>query len=151
MFAKNVFKVPNPGYAATVEESFAAQRVMTLFGAALSRVEPGLVEIGLPYRTDLTQQDGFLHAGVVTTVVDSACGYAALTLMPREANVLTVEFKVNFLAPAVGERFSAAGRVLRSGRTLKVCQGDVYAFTGSQRKHVALMTATMTTLLPAEK
>ena len=146
-----MFAALNPDYAAAVRTSFAAQKVMALLGASVTFVTPGSVEIGLPYRADLTQQDGFLHAGVVTTLVDSACGYAALTLMPREANVLTVEFKVNFLAPAVGERFSAAGRVLRSGRTLKVCQGDVYAFTGSQRKHVALMTATMTTLLPAEK
>ncbi len=146
-----MFEALNPDYAAAVRTSFAAQKVMALLGASVTFVTPGSVEIGLPYRADLTQQDGFLHAGVVTTLVDSACGYAALTLMPREANVLTVEFKVNFLAPAVGERFSAAGRVLRSGRTLKVCQGDVYAFTGSQRKHVALMTATMTTLLPAEK
>ena len=146
-----MFEALNPDYAAAVRTSFAAQKVMALLGASVTFVTPGSVEIGLPYRADLTQQDGFLHAGVVTTLVDSACGYAALTLMPREANVLTVEFKVNFLAPAVGERFSAAGRVLRSGRTLKVCQGDVYAFTGSQQKHVALMTATMTTLLPAEK
>lgn len=146
-----MFEVVNPNFARDVRESFAAQRVMALLDASMIGLEPGLVEISLPYRDDLTQHNGFLHAGIVTTILDSACGCAALTLMPEGANVLSVEFKVNLLLPAVGDTFTARGRVVRSGRNLKVCQGDVYAHTGLEVKHVALMTATMMTLLPKKE
>src|SRR6185503_4537469 len=95
----------NPSFAEEVERSFARQPIMNLIGARLSLVEPGIIEITLPYRADLTQQHGFLHAGVVTTIADSACGYAAYSLMPAGSEVLSVEFKVNLLRPAEGETF----------------------------------------------
>ena len=122
-----VFIPPYAQYAERVQASFAKQQIMRLIGAEITRVEPGLVEITLPFRDDLTQQHGFLHAGVVTTIVDSACGYAALSLMPEGTGVLSVEYKVNFMAPARGGLFVAQGRVLRAGRTITVCAGDVLA------------------------
>ena len=137
---------PDPAFAERVRRSFARQRLMATLGATLARVAPGEVEIALPFREELTQQHGFLHAGAVTSAVDSACGYAALTLMPAGAAVLTVEFKVNLLAPAEGERFLARGRVVRAGRTLSVCTGEVTAFRGAEEKTVALMTATVMTV-----
>ncbi len=119
---------------------------MRLIGATWERVEPGLVEIRLPFREDLTQQHGFLHAGVVTTVLDT-CGYAALSLMPVGAGVLSIEYKVNLLAPARGSLFIARGRVLRAGRTIVVCAGDVVVSLpdGERRQEetVATMLATM--------
>jgi uncharacterized protein (TIGR00369 family) len=140
------FPILDPDFEARVRESFARQRVMLTLGAALGAVEPGEVVVELPFRDDLTQQDGFLHAGVVTTIVDSACGYAAFTLMPREASVLTVEYKVNLLAPAIGERFIARGRVLRPGKIITVCSGEVVAVRASVEKPVATMLATMIAL-----
>lgn len=139
----------DPGFAQRVRASFARQAVMQTLGAALDRVEPGEVDIALPFRADLTQQHGFLHAGVVTTVVDSACGYAALSLMQPEAAVLSVEYKVNLLAPAAGERFLARAVVIRSGRTLVVCRGDVFADPddGGGGNLVATMLATMMTVV----
>jgi len=116
---------------------------MTTIGARLLAVEPGKVEIELPFSSALTQQHGFIHAGITSTIADTACGYAALSLMPPDAAVLTTEFKVNLLAPAKGERFVAVGRVVRPGRTLMVCLGEVFAEEGGKRKQVALMTASM--------
>jgi uncharacterized protein (TIGR00369 family) len=110
----------DPAFEARVRASFARQGVMTTIGARLTRVAAGAVEIELPFRSDLTQQHGFVHAGVITTIADSACGYAAFSLMPAEASVLTVEYKVNLLAPARGDRFVARGRVVKPGRTLTV-------------------------------
>lgn len=133
----------DPQFEARVRSSFARQRVMGTIGAVLTRVEPGAVTIELPFREDLTQQHGFLHAGIVTTVLDSACGYAAFSLMPADVAVLTVEYKVNLLAPAKGERMVAQGRVLRAGRTLTVCSGDVLAPAGQGDKVVATMLATL--------
>jgi uncharacterized protein (TIGR00369 family) len=133
----------DPDYERKVRDSFARQAAMATFGARLLRVAPGEVDIELPFRDDLTQQNGFLHAGVVAAVVDSACGYAAHSLMPPGTDVLSVEFKVNLLAPALGERFVARGRVLRSGRTLTVCTGDLDAVRGGEETHVATMVATM--------
>lgn len=120
---------------------------MALLGASLGRVDPGVVEILLPYRDDLTQQDGFLHAGVMATVVDSACGYAAYTLMPAGASVLSIEFKINMCSPAVGDTFVAAGTVKRAGRTVTVTTGDLVALKGGSSKLVATMQATMMTVL----
>ncbi|HEU4725179.1 MAG TPA: PaaI family thioesterase [Candidatus Eisenbacteria bacterium] len=136
----------NPDYERLVRESFEAQSVMRTFGARLTRVAPGEVDIELPYRETLTQQHGFLHAGVITAVIDSACGYAAFSLMPAGAGVLSVEFKVNLLAPAKGETLIARGRVLRAGRTITVCQGDGIMRTGSDETPVATMLATMMTV-----
>ena len=138
----------DPIIESRVREGFAAQRIMETLGARLASVAPGEVVIELPYRADLTQQDGFLHAGVVTTVVDSACGFAAFTAMPADARVLSVEFKVNLMAPAAGQRFVATGRVVRAGRTLVVCQGDVVASGGGEERQVALMQATMMCVRP---
>ena len=126
-----------------VRESFARQRFMALIGAELSAVEEGRVEIELPASPQLTQQHGFLHAGVVAAATDSACGYAALSLMPADAAVLTVEYKVNLLAPAEGERLVARGRVVRSGRTIYVCAGDAFMAARGEERHVATMTATV--------
>lgn len=137
------FDPRDPAYEARVRASFARQRAMHTIGARLVRVEPGEVEIELPFRDDLTQQHGFLHAGIVTTIVDSACGYAALSLMDNESAVLSVEYKVNLLAPATGEVMRAVGRVIKTGRTLLVCTGDVMAVTGATETHVTAMQATM--------
>lgn len=136
----------DPHFADRVAESFSRQTVMALFNASLARVEPGAVDIQLPFRPDLCQQHGFLHAGVVTTIADSACGYAALTLMPAGSGVLSVEFKINLLAPAAGERFLARGRVVRAGRTVTVCTGEVIAHQHDAETPVALMQATMMTM-----
>lgn len=117
---------------------------MALLGARLARVESGVVEIELPIRPEHTQQNGFVHAGVLATIADSACGYAALTLMPAGRTVLSIEFKIHMLAPATGERLRAIGRVVRAGRSITTCLGEVHAVIGDRPKHVALMTATMT-------
>ena len=137
------FQPPDPDFERRVRASFAEQRVMTTLGARLAHVAPGEVDVVLPFRPDLTQQHGFLHAGITTTIVDSACGYAALSLMPADAAVLTIEFKVNLLAPGQGERFLARGRVLKPGRTVTVATGEVLALTGSEERLVATMTATI--------
>jgi uncharacterized protein (TIGR00369 family) len=146
MQADGLFAPRSPDFAERVRASFARQKVMETLGAQLIRVLPGTVEIELHFREDLTQQHGFLHAGVLTTVVDSACGYAAYSLMPPDASVLTVEYKVNFLSPARGERFRARGAVVKAGQTITVCNGEAYALGAGGEKLVATMTATMITL-----
>ncbi|HJT67668.1 MAG TPA: PaaI family thioesterase [Pyrinomonadaceae bacterium] len=133
----------NPAFVEEVKESFAKQTIMALIGAALTRVEPGVIEITLPYRADLAQQHGYIHAGIITTIADSACGYAAYTLMPAGSDVLAVEFKVNLLRPAKGETFIARAEVIKPGRTLTVTRADVHALTGEQRELVAIMQGTM--------
>jgi uncharacterized protein (TIGR00369 family) len=130
-------------YVDRVRASFGRQTVMETIGAEMTHIAPGAVEIAMPYRADLAQQHGFLHAGIITTIVDSACGYAALTLMPADTGILTVEYKVNFIAPAAGERFIARGRVTKPGRTLTVCTGDVFALQGGEEHLVATMLTTM--------
>jgi uncharacterized protein (TIGR00369 family) len=140
------FEPQDPDFEARVRASFARQQVMTTLGATLTRVAPGEVEIQLPFRPDLTQQHGFLHAGIVTTIVDSACGYAAFSLMPAGVGVLTVEYKVNLLAPALGQVFTARGRVLKPGRTITVCMGEVVAAHNGRQQPVATMLATMMTV-----
>ena len=116
---------------------------MGTMGARIVSVTPGEVLIELPWREDLAQQHGVLHAGAVATIADSACGYAALSLMPAGSAVMSVEFKVNLLAPGRGERFLAIGRVRRAGRTLTICEGTVKAVDGAEEREVAIMTATM--------
>ena len=140
------FAPKDADYEARVRASFARQRVMATIGAGLSRVAPGEVEIELHFREELTQQHGYLHAGIVAAVVDSACGYAALTLAPAGLEVVSIEFKLNLLAPAVGERFVARARVKRAGRNVTVCAGDLFALTGGAEKVVATMLATMMTV-----
>ena len=136
----------DPDFAERVRKSFEAQALMRLIGARLERVEPGEVDIGLPFGRDLTQQHGHLHAAVVTAIADSACGYAASTLMPPGSEVLSVEYKVNLLRPASGSRFLARARVLKAGRTLTVAAADVLGFetdASAAGKLVAVMQATM--------
>ncbi len=137
------FEPKDEDFVKKVRESFAAQPVMKLIGAKITKVEAGSVEIELPYRKDLTQQNGFVHAGIITTIADSACGYAAFSLMPKGAEVLSVEFKVNLLSPAIGENFLAEARVLRAGKTLTIVQGNVFAISNNHRKHAATMLATI--------
>ena len=136
-------KASNPAFADEVRRSFAKQAIMGLIGGELTRVEPGVIEISLPYRADLTQQDGFVHAGIVATIADSACGYAAYSLMPPESEVLAVEFKVNLLRPAKGELFVARAKVIKPGRTLTVVRADVFAISGEERQLIATMQGTM--------
>ena len=135
----------DPGFEKRVRESFDAQAYMQLIGARLERVEPGAVDVGLSFRQDLTQQDGFLHAAVLAGIADSACGYAAYTLMPAGSAVLSVEFKMNLLRPARGSRFRAEARVLRAGRTITVVRADALAFESSEQAGniVATMLGTM--------
>ncbi|HEY5901134.1 MAG TPA: PaaI family thioesterase [Anaerolineales bacterium] len=127
--------------------SYSRQNAMALIGAALVKAGGGEAVIELPFRADLTQQHGFIHAGIVTMIVDTACGYAAYSLMPPSAAVLTVEYKVNFVSPASGDMLVARGRVLKPGRTLMACYGEVHARTGGEEKLVASMLATMITRL----
>ena len=138
------FTAKNPLFATQVRNSFERQTAMSSIGAELLIVEPGKVEIALPYRSDLTQQHGYMHAGIITTIADTACGYAAYTLMPAGSEVLSVEFKVNLLRPAKGERFVAVANVLKPGRTLTVVRADVFGISESdERELIATMLATM--------
>jgi uncharacterized protein (TIGR00369 family) len=137
------FEPRDPDFERKVRDSFTRQQVMRLLGAALARVEPGLVEIELPYRADLTQQHGYIHAGVVGTIADSAGGYAGFSLMPAGSSVLSVEYRVHLLAPAEGERFVARGQVVRAGRTLTVCELRVEAVKGGARTACAYGTQTL--------
>ncbi|MEX0404473.1 PaaI family thioesterase [Aquibium sp. LZ166] len=127
-----------------VRASFARQKAMATIGAELTQVTPGMVEIEMPFSEELTQQHGFLHAGVISTALDSACGFAAYSLMPADAAVLTIEFKLNLLAPGRGERFLFRGSVTKPGRTIIVADGQAYAFgSNGEAKLVATMTGTM--------
>ena len=126
-----------------VAANFARQPAMALIGASLSVTSPGVVEVAFPFRTDLTQQDGFIHAGIIAAAADSACGYAALSSMPAGSEVLSVEFKMNLLRPAAGERFVARAQVLKRGKTLTAVRADVFAFMGVQERLIAAMQATM--------
>ncbi len=140
---KSTFEYPDPLAPERIRQEFAAQQVMQTINARLVDVAPGLVHIELDYQPGLTQQNGYLHAGILSTLVDSACGFAAFSLMPAGSQVLSVEFKVNFMSPARGEKFLASGRVVKSGRTLMVCSGEVLAFNTGIETPVALMQATM--------
>lgn len=131
------FEPADAEYERRTRDSFSRQGAMAHLGAVLGRVEPGLVEIELGFRPELSQQHGFFHAGIVATVADSAGGYAAYTLFPPDAGVLTVEFKVNLMAPADGERIVAAGQVIRSGRTITVARFDVHVEKAGRRTHCA--------------
>ena len=144
------FEPRDPDYEARIRASFGRQRLMGTIGARLVRVAPGEAEIEAPFSDGLTQQHGYLHAGVLTALVDSACGYSALTLLPADMEVLSVEYKVNFLAPAEGERFVARGRVERPGQRITVCSGEVVAVAGSEEKRVVVMLATMIAVTAGE-
>jgi uncharacterized protein (TIGR00369 family) len=137
------YEPQDPGYAERVRASFARQAAMATIGATLAGIAPGQVVIELPFQQALTQQHGFLHAGMVATALDSACGYAGSTLMPADAGVLTIEFKINLLAPAQGERFRMEGLVVKPGRTITVTEGRAWAIAGGREKLVATMGATL--------
>jgi uncharacterized protein (TIGR00369 family) len=136
----------NPHFENVVRASFAAQQLMATIGARLTRVAAGEIEICVPFRSDLTQQHGFLHAGVVTSALDSACGYAALSLMPEGVGVLTVEFKTNLLAAARGAELIARGRVVRAGRMITVCEAEASMLADGAETPVAIMLATIMTI-----
>ena len=138
---------PDPGFEARTRASFERQGAMTLIGARMTRVEPGRVEIELPYRPELSQQHGFFHAGMIAAIADSAGGYAGFTLFPPDAGVLTVEFKLNLIAAADGELAVAVGEVIRAGRTLTVCRLDAYVEKGGRRVHCATGTQTLMCLV----
>lgn len=137
------FEPRDPDYRKKVEESFDRQAIMKTIKASLLKIEPGSVSIEMTYSTDITQQHGFVHAGIVSTVVDNACGYSALSLMPEDSGILTIEFKVNLLAPAKGDHFVATGFVRKPGKTIFVTEGEMVAFDGDEKTTVATMTATM--------
>lgn len=135
----------NPSFEAVVRASFARQAMMATLGARLDAVRPGEVHIAMAHAQSLTQQNGFMHAGAITSIADSACGYAAFTLAPPASDVLAVEFKISLISPARAPAFVARGRVLRSGRTLTACIADVYGVSDGQEELVATMLSTIIT------
>ena len=137
---------PDPAYGSRIRSSFDQQGVMKTIGAHLAQVSPGEVRIELPWSRAVTQQHGFVHAGILSTIADNACGYAAYTLMPANAEVLGVENKINFLAPGKGERFVAIGKVIKVGRTLAVCSAEVWAYNNGEKTLVAVMQSTLMAL-----
>ncbi len=140
------FEPLDPSWEPRVRASFARQKMMETIGAVLERVAPGEVDIRVPFREAISQHHGFVHAGALTTAVDTACGYAALTLMPPGAGVLTIEFKVNLMSPGQGEAIVARGRVVKPGRNVTFCHGEVFAVAGGKERLVATMSATMMTV-----
>ncbi|MDO8387019.1 MAG: PaaI family thioesterase [Polaromonas sp.] len=140
------FEPKDGAYADRVRASFALQGAMGTLGASLAEIAPGRVVIELPWAAALSQQHGFLHAGMVATALDSACGYAGFTLMPEGAGVLTIEFKINLLAPAKGQRFRMVGQVIKPGRTITVTEGRAYAIDGGSEKLIATLGATLMTI-----
>ena len=145
------FKLRNPDFEARSLQSFERQKVMKTLGMQLNKVAPGTVELEMPFHEDFTQQHGFLHAGIVSTALDSACGYAAFTLMAADAAVLTIEFKINLLSPASGERFIFRAEVTKPGSTITVADGKAFAVRADgTEKLVATMTGTMMAVVGRE-
>jgi len=140
------FKPRDPNYLTKVERSFARQKVMKTLGICIHDLRPGVIELRMPFADQYTQQHGFIHAGILSTALDSACGYAAFSLMDKNAAILTVEYKINLLAPAEGESFSFNARVLKSGRTLTVCDAHAFAIQRGEKKLVASMNSTLMAL-----
>ena len=143
----NQARTSDPNFETRIRSSFERQGIMKTIGARLLSVAPGEVRIELPWSEAVTQQHGFVHAGILSTIADNACGYAAYTLMPAGSEVLGVENKINFLAPARGERFVSVGRVVKAGRTLAVCAGEVWAYDNGTETLVAVMQTTMMALV----
>ena len=141
-----MYKAQDPHFAERIRASFAQQQAMTLIGASMAVVEPGYTEIHLPHKPEITQQHGYIHGGVVGMIADSAAGYAAMTMVPATASVLTVEFKMNLLAPADGEKLIARGQVVRSGRTLIVTKAEVFAVKDGKESLCALMQQTISVM-----
>jgi uncharacterized protein (TIGR00369 family) len=144
------FEPRDPDFDARVRSSFERQAVMTSLGVSIVRLEPGKIELAMPYNAAFTQQHGFVHAGIMATGLDSACGYAGFSLMPADAAVLTIEFKTNLLAPAKGELFTFHGRVVKPGRTITVCEAQAIAHDRGASKLVASMTATLMAVIGRE-
>ena len=140
------FKIQNKDFAIRVRESFGRQGFMELLGAHLVDVSPGSVEIQVPYKKELSQQHGYFHGGLIGTLADNAGGYSAFSLMAASSSVLTVEFKLNIMAPALGEMLIARGRVLRPGKRVSVCQSDIFTLNDGIEKHCATMLGTFMTL-----
>jgi uncharacterized protein (TIGR00369 family) len=148
------FEPKNPDYRANAIETFEQQRAMKTLGISITRLEPGVVELAMDYRVELTQQHGFIHAGVITAGLDNACGIAAFTLMPADTGILTVEFKTNLLAPSRGDRFAFRAAVVKPGRTLTVCEARAYAMQNGAETLIATMSGTLMALAvgdPARK
>ena len=137
------FAPKDPDFDARVRASFARQKVMATLGIRINALSPGEIELEMPYSAGLTQQHGFIHAGILSVALDSACGYAAFSLMPADVAVLTVEFKTNLLAPAAGTRFFFRARVIKPGRTLTICDAQAFAFDGTNERLIATMTGTL--------
>lgn len=144
------FTANNPKFKQRVQHSFDRQQAMATLGASIIDIEAGKVSIRLPFSEALTQQHGFIHAGIISTVLDSACGYAAFSLMPVNAAVLTIEYKINLLSPAKGDWFEAIGIVKKPGRNVTVADGEVYAHSGGDRKLVASMVGTLMSIYDRE-
>jgi uncharacterized protein (TIGR00369 family) len=142
------FEPTNPDYHAAATALFNGQPAMRTLGIVIVRLAPGEVEPAMPYSPALTQQNGFVHAGIITAGLDNACGVAAFTLMPREAGILTVEFKTSLLAPARGERFILMAEVVKPGRTLTFCEARAYAENAGKTTLIATMTGTLMAMLP---
>ncbi|MCA1412207.1 PaaI family thioesterase [Bradyrhizobium sp. NBAIM20] len=143
------FEPKNPGYRAAAIAMFDAQPAMRTLGIVIVRLAPGEVELAMLHAPALTQQNGFIHAGIITAGLDNACGVAAFSLMPAEAGILTVEFKTTLLAPARGERFVFKAKVVKPGRTLTFCEAKAYAEHDGKTKLIATMTGTLMAMLPA--
>jgi uncharacterized protein (TIGR00369 family) len=142
------FEPKNPDFREIATATFAAQRAMQTLGISIARLEPGEVDLAMDYAPEYSQQNGFVHAGIITAGLDNACGIAAFTLMPAGADILTVEFKTNLLLPAKGERFEFRGQVVKPGRTLTVCEGRAYAINYGVESLVATMTGTLMAIMP---
>ncbi len=142
------FEPKNPRFREVTTAIFAAQRAMQTLGIRIARLEPGEVDLAMDYAPEYSQQNGFMHAGIITAGLDNACGIAAFTLMPAGADILTVEFKTNLLAPARGERFEYRGLVVKPGRTLTVCEGRAYALNDGVEHLIATMTGTLMAIMP---
>ena len=142
------FEPKNPDFRAVATATFERQQAMRSLGISIARLEPGEIELTMPYSADFTQQNGFVHAGVITAALDTACGIAAFSLMPAGVDILTVEFKTNLLAPAKGERFVFRAHVVKPGRTLTVCEARAYAVSDGTESLIATMTGTLMAMVP---
>jgi uncharacterized protein (TIGR00369 family) len=140
------FEPKNPDYRTVATATFERQQAMRTLGISIARLDPGEVDLSMPYASELTQQNGFVHAGIITAGLDTACGIAAFTLMPEGSDVLTVEFKTNLLAPAKGERFAFRAHVIKPGHTLTVCEARAFAESGGVETLIATMTGTLMAL-----
>jgi uncharacterized protein (TIGR00369 family) len=140
------FKPKNPDYRAVAAATFDRQQAMRTLGIAIARLEAGEVDLAMPYSAAWTQQNGFVHAGIIAAGLDNACGIAAFTLMPANSDILTVEFKTNLLAPAKGDRFVFRARVVKPGRTLTVCEAQAFAEQDGTENLIATMTGTLMAL-----